>query len=525
MSTFPALSSCLLSFFLLALPGPAEASAQDVSETLQVGEGRPPIQYHVVVREPLQSMDVPTLHVTADLILRGGRLKMSPAGPLPERWPTFVELLDVRTADGAPLTVTPSPSATPGWTVDAPDQPVRLRYRVRLDHEQLEWPGGIDGVAFVRDWGALLTGRAIFVTSPGPEARGEDERDEGRANLTVRFSVPVGWDVTTPWDPTGVANTWRVGSSEALTEAIILIGTHTERVIESGPITLRFAVAGEQSAELAAAYTARAGQILDYYTALIGGPPAPSPRSPLSTVVVAMTEADAPDGEVIGHHISLMVDPDGGPEAETMGWLIFAHEIFHLWNGTTLRVGSTRADWFKEGVTNYYTLKALHRVGVLPEPAVLSVVDGLFHARYRADPGYGTLSMREAASGFEKDDHWGLVYGGGLFAGLCIDLRIRHETGNARSLDDLMRAFYSRLGGTEQSFTTDDVLEAASALSGYDFGPFFATHITGAVPLPVAECLSLTSLDVDTQDGHLVAIQDPEATSLQVSLWEGLLGR
>lgn len=476
-------------------------------------------QYHLkVTLSALHGTETPSIEVTATLGLRNGRLAMSPMGPLPERWPTFVESLKVTALDGTPLPV--APGDAPGWTVDAPDQPVRIHYIVRLDHERLEWPGGIDGVAFVRDCGAFMTGRAVFVTSPGTEAA-----PDGEPFASVRISLPDGWAATTPWASADTPHTWLVETETALTESLLMMGTHTERVLRRGPLTLRFAVAGAANADRAEAFAAQSGAILDYYTDLMGGLPAPPPDRPLSTVVVTVAEAEATDGEVIGNHISMVFEADGGPESATIGWFMFAHEVFHLWNGATLRVADSRADWFKEGITSYYTFKALHYVGLVPEAGVLGVMDGLFYTRYRADAGYGTRSMREAASGFDKDNHWGLVYGGGLFAGLCVDIQVREATANARSLDDLMRAFYATYAGTRQTYTTNDVLAAANALSDHDFTPFFDAHIRGTAPVPVAECLSRTSLNATTDSGSLVATPDPSATSLETALWDGVLGR
>ncbi|MBK9156505.1 MAG: hypothetical protein IPM25_20260 [Chloracidobacterium sp.] len=56
-----------------------------------------------------------------------------------------------------------------------------------------------------------------------------------------------------------------------------------------------------------------------------------------------------------------------------------------------------------------------------------------------------------------KHKHWGLICGGGMFAGLCIDTEIRRASANERSLDDLMRSFYSRYSGSDRTYVTDDL--------------------------------------------------------------------
>ena len=58
---------------------------------------------------------------------------------------------------------------------------------------------------------------------------------------------------------------------------------------------------------------------------------------------------------------------------------IFAHEFFHLWNGKSMVPDDQETEWFKEGFTNYYTLKALYHVGLLNDTAYFSVLNNLFY--------------------------------------------------------------------------------------------------------------------------------------------------
>ena len=201
---------------------------------------------------------------------------------------------------------------------------------------------------------------------------------------------------------------------------------------------------------------------MDYYIGLMGGIPKPRPGMELKQSLVLISQSENIDGEVIGNHLSMFMNPAGDPMDKMVGWFMFAHEFFHLWNGKTLRFASTTTDWFKEGVSNYYTIKALNQTGFVNEDIVLAMLSNLFYQRYVNDPGYGTLSPSRAASGFDKDNHWGLVYGGGLFAGIAMDMEIRHLTDNGYSLDDLMRDFYREYGGTEQLIGEEDIVTKAN---------------------------------------------------------------
>ena len=129
---------------------------------------------------------------------------------------------------------------------------------------------------------------------------------------------------------------------------------------------------------------------------------------------------------------------------------IFAHEFFHLWNGKSFRpYANDEAEWFKEGFTNYYTLKALHHVGFLTDESFLEVVNNLFYQRYKNDDGVGKISM---TNGEEKHDHWGLIYGGGMFVGIAQDMIIRKATNNQKSLDYLMRDLFKKYGDSKKEY-------------------------------------------------------------------------
>ena len=460
------------------------------------------------------STDTGRIHVTAQLYLEDSLLYMSPYGPMPERWPQYIHNLSVKSVDGKALPVGKTGETT--WVVSGTGrgEEVALSYEMVLEHEQIAWPGGIDGVAYVRDWGVMASGRSLFVMN------GKDKKD-----IQVRVETPGAWDVSASW-PTadGAEKTYRAGNLLTLQESFVVVGTHEEANITRDGFTLKFVLGGDQVKGEKSRYTQVAMGVMDYYIRLMGGIPKPAPGMELTQSLVIIGQSGNVDGEVIGNHISMFMNPEGSPMDQMIGWFMFAHEFFHLWNGKTLRFANTTTDWFKEGISNYYTIKALKQTGFINEDIVLAMLNNLFYQRYIQDPGYGTLSPSRAASGFDKDNHWGLVYGGGLFAGIAMDMEIRQRTDNSSSLDDLMRDFYKQYGATDQLIRQDDIVTKANQLGLTDFTGLLREHIQGPAPISLAPYLKFAGVLADTTQGQLQLTHIPEKTGLQEAIWNGFLG-
>lgn len=463
--------------------------------------------YHLTLNET----DINNINVEAKFILQDSILYMSPNGPMPDRWPQYVNELKLRDQSGNPL---PVYKEKDHWIVRAQKgQSVTLSYRVSLTHSEQKWPGGIDGVAFTSKWGHFYTGRALFVMN-----------GENHSNISVTFDTPENWKVSTPWKRSSPnENLFEPNSYQHLTESLIMAGQHKQLTVSQDNLNLQFVLGGKGIIQQQERIKDLAQKTMDYYINLMSGAPISSTQDG-NTIMVTINEADQVDGEVIGSHISMLLDPQSPPQQQMVGWFMFAHEFFHLWNGKTITVKGTKEDWFKEGISNYYTLKALYQVGFINEQALTSVLNGLFYQRYRADTGLGNLSMRKAASGFDKDNHWGLIYGGGLFAGIALDMIIRENTGNQKSLDDLMRQFYDTYGTSGESYSTEDVLLAVNDLSGTDLSFFFESYIYGIKPIPIEKYLAKAGYSVTVENGQLTATPKKEMSKLEQEIHEGFLG-
>ena len=453
--------------------------------------------------------------VTATLTLENNYLKMSAFGPMPERWSDYVYNLKASNLNGKPITLKLKDSTA--WVLSGAQkaETITISYKLRIDHEDIAWPGGIDGVAFVRPWGVLLSGRSLFVMN-----------GTNKKNIKVQFITGQGWKVSCPWSKlNGAQNTYLVENQTQLQESLIVAGTHQEINIPNGDFNLKFVLGGDKITNKKQEYIDNAKKVLDYYVSLMGGNPIPGPNNNLSTAMVVLNQSEQIDGEVIGNHLSMFINPEGDMQSQTIGWFLFAHEFFHLWNGKTLRFTNTTTDWFKEGVSNYYTLKALNQVGIVNEEVTKMVLNNLFYQRYINDSGYKNLAPSKAASGFDKDNHWGIIYGGGLFAGICIDMEIRKNTENQLNLDYVMRELYTNFGGSDKLIDSNKLLATFNNFGNTNFTTFLDAYIHGTQPVPLHEYLTSAGVRVSYQEGQLILEHMAKKSKQQQQSWSGFLGK
>lgn len=464
--------------------------------------------YHINIQDqPSRKVMVTYEFKASDSILR-----MSGRGAfeLEDRWATFVK--DLRLIDKNGTKVPLVKNGRSSWTFNAPEgADLQLKYEILLEHEQHQWNGGVDGAAYQRDWGLFFTGRSLFVTSPNPEGA-----------LSVSFELPEDWKVSTSWENlNGSPILFTVPNNTQLTESLLFAGTHKEINIERKGFELVLALGGQSILDTTKDFEELAEGILNYYTKLFGGLPKPSADNPFKKVLVVINESNSTDGEVIGNHISILLEKDGDAMASMIARFIFVHEFFHLWNGKSFIPSNLECEWFKEGISNYYTLKALYQVGFLNDAAYFNVMNQFFYQRYSKDPGIGSITMSD---GEQKHDHWGIIYSGGMFVGMAQDIMIREHHNNNKSLDDLMRRLYADYGGSDKRYTLNYLIDQFTAMTGKDQSGFFKAYVQGTERLPIDQQLGPFGLKVDMNDDQLSIQKNPTLSDKEEGYLEGLFG-
>jgi predicted metalloprotease with PDZ domain len=201
------------------------------------------------------------------------------------------------------------------------------------------------------------------------------------------------------------------------------------------------------------------------------------------------------------------------------GASVTAHEFFHLWNVKRIRpkvLGPfdysqpvrTKALWFSEGVTSYYADLTQVRTGlVTPEQfldmqahqirVLQSNPDRLKTSAEQAsweiwDRGYGSSGVN--------------YYNKGQLLGLLLDLRLRHETGNAKSLDDLFRYLNQNYAKLDKGFDEEELPKIASKIAGKDLSDFFMKYVAGVEELPCQEYLAWAGIETRSEQKRVATL-------------------
>ena len=432
------------------------------------------------------------------------------ANQLPKRWATFVHNLKAVDTKGNSITIEELPDAK--WKIPSSlHEKITVSYDIKLEHENHQWSGGIDGAAYATDWGVFYTGRALLILN-----------GEQRKHIKINFILPQDWHITTPWELVkGTKNSFIAKNQTDLIESMVFAGTHKEISIKRKEFELVFALGGEDIIAQQEDFKKMAEGILDYYINLMGGVPNPSPDNKFTKAIVIINSFTLTDGEAIGNNISMLIEKNGDQMSKMMSRFMFAHEFFHLWNGKSFWPVSDETEWFKEGFSNYYTLKSLHHIGFLDDPSYLQILNSFFFQRYINDDGVGNLSMTK---GEEKHNHWGLIYGGGLFVAISQDMMIRKASNNKKNIDDAMRSLFTKYGGTNDGYSLEELRDLLSELNGTDQTEFFDTYINGTKSIPIDFYLSMTSLEAKIEDGVLKIAKKTSANLLQEEMTKGFFG-
>ena len=217
-----------------------------------------------------------------------------------------------------------------------------------------------------------------------------------------------------------------------------------------------------------------------------------------------------------------------------------AHEYFHHYNVKRIRPialgpfdyakeNVTNMLWVSEGFTSYYEYRMAKMANILSAPEVLETFQSHIRA-YENKPGHLLQSATQASRDTWTEPPFGRTgeewyktisyYDKGCILGLMLDLKIRHETGNKHSLDDVMRALYKDFYQTRQRGFTDaefqqtceriagtplpEIFEYAATVKAVNYPKYFAyaglTIDTTLHPLPGA----FSGIRVAQKEGNLV---------------------
>ncbi len=193
---------------------------------------------------------------------------------------------------------------------------------------------------------------------------------------------------------------------------------------------------------------------------------------------------------------------------------LVSHEYFHTWNVKRIkpavflpydlsRENYTSLLWAFEGLTSYYDDLVLLRTGLITRENYLQML-GETVTRVLRTGGRMKQSVAESSfdawTKFYRPDENSInsgvsYYAKGSLVGLALDLLIRRETKNKKSLDDVMQALWQYFGAKNIGVAEDGIEQLAQKVTGIDLKPFFDYALRGKQDLPLRELFEPFGID------------------------------
>jgi predicted metalloprotease with PDZ domain len=402
------------------------------------------------------------------------------------------------------------------WLLETRSQPVTVTYQVYA------WDLSVRAAHLDQTHG-YFNGTSVFLRVMGQEQHPHD----------VAIEPPAGdayadWRVSTTLPASGVDargfGTYRASDYAALVDYPVEMGRQTGCEFQVGNVPHSVAITGRYSCDLER-LSQDLAEICGQHADMFGELPVER------YLFLVMATADGYGGLEHRDSTSLICArgdlPRPGLDAPDEGYRrllgLCSHEYFHLWNVKRIRPERLqRADldsethtellWAFEGFTSYYDDLALVRSDCITPVSYLEL---LAQGITRVMRGAGRLKQSVAESSFDawtkfyKQDENApnaivSYYSKGALVAFGLDMTLREATGDAVTLDDLMRALWQRHGAPDIGVPEDGIESLASELAGTDLADFFARYVHGTDELPLAEWFSAVGVGL-----QLRAASDP----------------
>ena len=214
------------------------------------------------------------------------------------------------------------------------------------------------------------------------------------------------------------------------------------------------------------------------------------------------------------------------PEDYRQFLALCAHELFHAWNVKRLRPADLwRYDyerenytdflWLAEGWTAYYDDLLCVRAGHRTAEQYLQQVATKNIERVLGGAGREKLSLGESSFDawirlYRPDENTRNssqnYYVNGAIAAMCLDLTIRRDTDGEKTLDDVLRALWSKTFCEGRGYDLPDVSEAIVEIAGKAAGELMLLMAYGPLRPPLEEVLQSVGVTMQVEEpgrGHL----------------------
>ncbi len=382
---------------------------------------------------------------------------------------------------------------------------VHLSYDVRLEHDQYEWPAGVEEVSYRTSEGLMITGFALFFASS----------DKGDTPCHVRFDLPKGWRAVTPWTPDG--DGFVAASRRELLNNALFLGTSKSENVSIGGVELTLLL-GPCCAADKDLFVDLLRTQLDSYAKLFGAKPLSS------RYLIIINEGSTGDGGAFASSFSQFIKGHADIKGRVIWGHVMSHELLHFWNGLSLVPADWHEEWFKEGFTDYLTIVTMYRNGLVSGDVFRNRLENL-NRRYMLARFLQGLNMSVRDSGEEKQKNRLLVYAGGSLTALALDIELRKATNDKKGLPDLMQAMFREFGVAGKRYTIADIERIAAATAGHDMHPFFVKAVGSPEVFDIGPWLGDIGLRLDQFFEEQFVSVEPSATAEQKARFQAMFGK
>ncbi|MFZ0634851.1 MAG: hypothetical protein WA755_05070 [Candidatus Acidiferrales bacterium] len=319
----------------------------------------------------------------------------------------------------------------------------------------------------------------------------------------VEFTgLPASWKIAAELPASESKNSLSATSYDALVDAPVEIGPFSDFAFKENGA--RFRVVIDAANWDRGNVEDKLRKIVGYETRLMGGPPFPE----YTFFFHIGPYSDVGGGGM--EHANCTAIASG---SETGVINIAAHEFFHAWNVKRIRPQTlepvdytkeqwTRALWFAEGVTSTYASFTLVRSGIWTTDAFYGdLADQL--VELDSSPARLWQSVEESSldtwldkyDAYRAPDRSISYYNKGQILGDLLDLAIRDDTDNKKSLDDVLRLLYAEFAQQGRYYNDSaDIRTAVEQVTGKSFDEFFRRYVSGVSEISYQDFLAYAGL-------------------------------
>ncbi|HEY6331374.1 MAG TPA: hypothetical protein VI756_18760, partial [Blastocatellia bacterium] len=347
---------------------------------------------------------------------------------------------------------------------------------------------------------AFFTGTELFLMA------------QGHRNIPARVTldIPQDWKIATALEATSDPHVFTAPDYDVLVDSPTEMGRFdmTSFEVEGKPHYLVVTPVGSMSKENTDKFCGLLAAVARTDSKMFGGLPYSK-----YTYFYFFARAESPASGALEHLSShVLFAPPGGLATPERLTDVAAHEYFHLWNVKRIRpiemwpYDYSREDetpllWVSEGFTNYYGNLARYRAGIISQQQFLETVTEAIsgiennEARDYISPSESSVSTW---LGYDTPVEFGIsYYTQGQNLGALLDLSIRHDSGAAHGLDDVMLSLYHDFYQRGHGFSTEDMIGVINKLTGRDYHDFYRRYVDGVDVPPYDEILSYAGYKLD----------------------------